>query len=110
MKLLVHRRGIHLGTNIMLLSKDDKNHSVCAALGCSKLANIAISLKISVKQLQYWFAKAVNINLKRAETVLEQICVIINYLKFEWTTGYIIEKIDYILISVLQNDGIAYNT
>ena len=49
----------------MLLSKDDKNHSVCAALGCSKLANIAISLKISVKQLQYWFAKAVNINLKR---------------------------------------------
>ena len=58
-------------------------------------------------QLRYLSVADVNINLKRAETVLEQICVIINYLKFEWTTGYIIEKIDYILISVLQNDGIA---
>ena len=51
MKLLVHRRGIHLGTNITLLSKDDKNHSVCAALGCSKFANIAKSLKISEKTI-----------------------------------------------------------
>ena len=58
-------------------------------------------------QLRYLSVANVNINLKRAETVLEQICVIINYLKFEWTTGYIIEKIYYILISVLQNDGIA---
>ena len=58
-------------------------------------------------QLRYLSVANVNINLKRVETVLEQICVIINYLKFEWTTGYIIEKIYYILISVLQNDGIA---
>ena len=58
-------------------------------------------------QLRYLSVANVNINLKRAETVLEQIFVIINYLKFEWTTGYIIEKIYYILISVLQNDGIA---
>jgi hypothetical protein len=50
---------------------------------------------------------SVNINLKRVEIILEQISTIINYLKFEWTTGYIIEKIYYILISVLQNDGIA---
>ena len=58
-------------------------------------------------QLRYLSVADVNINLKRAETVLEQICVIINYLKFEWTTGYINEKIYYILISVLQNDDIA---
>ncbi len=96
-----------MDTNIILFSKDDKNHSICAALGCSKLANIAISLKISEKLITILVCESCNINLKRAETVLEQICVIINYLKFEWTSGYIIEKIDYILISVLQNGGIA---
>ena len=51
MSLLVHRRGICLGTNITLFSKDDKNHSICAALGCSKLANIEISLEIGGKSI-----------------------------------------------------------
>jgi hypothetical protein len=58
-------------------------------------------------QLQYWFAKTVNINLKRAETVLKEILAIINYPKLEWTAGYIIEKVYPILISVLQNDDIS---
>jgi hypothetical protein len=51
MKLLVHRRGICLGTNITLFSKDDKNHSICAALGCSRRTNVDISLKIGEKSI-----------------------------------------------------------
>ena len=39
MNLLVHRRGIFLDTNNKLFSKDDKNHSICAALGCYQFAD-----------------------------------------------------------------------
>ena len=42
MNLLVHRRAIFLGTNITLFSKDDKNHSICAALGCYQFADTSI--------------------------------------------------------------------
>ena len=47
----LHRRGICLDTNITLLSKDDKNHSICAALGCNDFATIEISLKIQDKSI-----------------------------------------------------------
>ena len=58
-------------------------------------------------QLQYLFAKTASINLKRAETILEQIGTITNYPKLEWTKNYLIEHIYIVLISVLQNDGIT---
>ncbi len=61
-------------------------------------------------QLQYWFAKVANINSKGVETVLEQICALINYPKFEWTSGYIIEKFYHLLIFVTQNDVSSENT
>ena len=51
MNLLVHRRGIILGTYITLFSKDDKNHSICAAFGCNELGTIEISLKINDKSI-----------------------------------------------------------
>ena len=51
MKLLVHRRGICLGTTITLFSKDDKNHSICAAFGCNAVGTIEISLKINDKSI-----------------------------------------------------------
>ena len=58
-------------------------------------------------QLRYLSVANVNINSKRVETNLEQICTIINYPKVEWTINYLIERIYLILISVLQNDGIT---
>ncbi|HKO40599.1 MAG TPA: hypothetical protein VJU85_05005 [Nitrososphaeraceae archaeon] len=38
-------------SNIILFSKDDKNHSICAALGCHDLGTIEISLKIQDKSI-----------------------------------------------------------
>ena len=38
-------------TNIILSSKDDKNHSLCAALGCNRLATTKTSLKIGEKSV-----------------------------------------------------------
>ena len=48
-----------------------------------------------------------NINLTRGETILEQICTIINYPKFEWSTNYIIEQTYLDLISATASDGIT---
>ena len=48
-----------------------------------------------------------NINLKRVETILGQICTIINYPKFEWSTNYIIEQTYLDLISATASDGIT---
>jgi hypothetical protein len=47
----LHRRGICLDTNNILFSKDDKNHSICAALGCYQLADTLVSLKIGEKSI-----------------------------------------------------------
>ena len=58
-------------------------------------------------QLQYWFAKTARINLKRAETILEQIGTIINFPKIEWSTNYIIEQTYLDLISATAYDGIT---
>lgn len=58
-------------------------------------------------QLQYLFAKTVNINLKRAETIMEQIGTIINYPEIEWSTNYIIEQTYLDLISATASDGIT---
>ena len=78
MKLLVHRRAICLGTNITLFSKDDKNHSICAALGCNALGTIEISLKINDKSItilvcedcKYKFKEWWNY-LEHTDTILE---------------------------------------
>ena len=51
MNQLVYRRGICLGTNITLFSKDDKNHSICAAFRCNALGTIKISLNINDKSI-----------------------------------------------------------
>jgi hypothetical protein len=40
-----------MSTNIVLFSKDDKNHSICAAFGCSALGTIEISLKLNDKSI-----------------------------------------------------------
>jgi hypothetical protein len=40
-----------LGTNVILFSKDDKNHSICAAFGCNAVGTIEISLKINDKSI-----------------------------------------------------------
>jgi len=58
-------------------------------------------------QLQYLFAKTASINLKRAETILEQIGTIINFPKIEWSTNYIIEQTYLDLISATAYDGIT---
>jgi hypothetical protein len=58
-------------------------------------------------QLQYWFAKTANINLKRAETILEQIGTIINFPEIEWSTNYIIEQTYLDLISATAYDSIT---
>ena len=47
----LHRRRICLDTNLTLLSKDDKNHSICAALGCYQFADTLVSLKIGEKSI-----------------------------------------------------------
>jgi hypothetical protein len=47
-----------LGTNIKLFSKDDKNHSICAALGCYQLADILVSLKIGEKSFSIFVCEA----------------------------------------------------
>ena len=41
----------YLDINNKLFAKDDKNHSICAALGCNKLATIEIPLKIQDKSI-----------------------------------------------------------
>ena len=51
MNLLIHRRVIRLSNNIILFSIDDKNHSICTALGCNALGTIEISLKIKTNLL-----------------------------------------------------------
>ena len=51
MNPLVSRSKDTLDTNIVLVSKDDKNHSICAALGCDALGTIEISLKIQDKSI-----------------------------------------------------------
>ena len=48
-----------------------------------------------------------NINLKRVETILEQIGTIINYPKIEWSTNYIIEQTYLDLISATAYDSIT---
>jgi hypothetical protein len=40
-----------MDTNIILSSKDDKNHSICAAFGCNALGTIEISLKLNDKSI-----------------------------------------------------------
>jgi hypothetical protein len=53
------------------------------------------------------FAKTVNINLKRVETILEQICAIINYPKLEWSINHIIEQTYSDLICATACDSIT---
>ena len=40
-----------MDTNIILSSKDDKNRSICNALGCNNLATMEIPLKIKDKSI-----------------------------------------------------------
>jgi len=51
MNPLVSRSKYILDTNIILVSKDDKNHSICGALGCNALGTLEISLKIQDKSI-----------------------------------------------------------
>ena len=56
---------------------------------------------------QYLCSQNVNTNLKRAESILVRTGAITYYPKVGWTTDNIIKQIYRVLISVLQNDGIA---
>jgi len=40
-----------LDINNKLFAKDDKNHSICGALGCNALGTLEISLKIQDKSI-----------------------------------------------------------
>jgi hypothetical protein len=40
-----------LDINNKLFAKEDKNHSICAALGCNALGTIGVSLKIQDKSI-----------------------------------------------------------